>query len=141
MTPDFRDPPTPQQIIEARQAHPPQRRAAPLAAWFMLTAVMAAISAVLGAGIAAHSGENLVQALFLIGFGAFCGAVPGGLSGLIDAAPIRGGLLGALMGAIAGAAAFAAALIPGEKFEFAFHTSALAALCIFAAAIMGRWRR
>ena len=136
--PSFRDPPAPQESFSA----PLQRKAAPLAAWFMLTAIMAAQFAVLATALAGREWDlDLPELLGSIIAGGVVGATLGGLSGLFDQFPVRGGLLGALMGAIAGIIAVCAAMIPGERIDLAFQTSALAALCVFASAVMGRWQR
>lgn len=139
---DFRDPSIREEVIKAKLANPPRRRAAPLAAWFMLTAVMAAHSAVIATALAGRDLTDDVPSM-LGGVAALVagGATLGGLAGLFDQSPVRGGFLGAAMGGLVGVTTLAAVSIPGDKIDLAFHASALAAICIFAAALMGRWQR
>jgi hypothetical protein len=138
----YQDPRRRQQLIEAILAAPPQRRAAPLAAWFMLTAVMAAHFAVLAPALAGRDWNN--DFLSLLGWlvvGCGTGVTLGAISGLFDQSPLRGGILGGIMGSLVGITAVFAAEIPENRINLAFHTSALAALCILAAAVVGRWQR
>src|SRR6187397_1349208 len=93
--PSFRDQAQPEPMTPARLADPLQRKAAPLAAWFMLTAVMAAHCAVLATALAGRSGEtDLPEFLGVVIAGGIFGAVLGGLTGLFDQSPLRGGILG-----------------------------------------------
>ena len=120
----------------------PQRKAAPLAAWFMLTAVMAALFAVLATALTAgHPDRDLIELAGVMLGNGILGAILGGLCGLFDLPRPRGALLGAIMGGLVGITATAAAFIPADRIDLAFHTSALAALCVFASALMGRWQR
>lgn len=138
----FRDVWQQQPVLQAQLAAPVQRRAAPLAAWFMLTAIMAGQCAVVATALAGRNWDSDLPELLgsMIAAG-ILGAVMGGLSGLFDQSPVRGGMLGALMGGLVGVTAVCAAMIPGERIDLAFHTSALAAVCVFGSALMGRWKR
>lgn len=108
----------------------------------MLTAVMASQFAIVATAVTGQDwGPSLPEVLGSIVVGGFFGAILGGLSGLFDQSPLRGGMLGAITGGLIGITATSAAVIPGDKIDLAFHSSALAALCIFASALMGRWRR
>lgn len=108
----------------------------------MLTAVMAALCAIFATAVTGRDWDReLPEVVSWIVAGGILGAAIGGLSGLFDQTPLRGGVLGAITGGLIGIAAACAALIPGDKIDVAFHTSALAALCVFASALMGRWRR
>jgi hypothetical protein len=119
-----------------------QRKAAPLAAWFMLTAVMAAHFVVVATALTGQRPDReLLEVLFAIVGAGLVGAGLGSLSGLFDVPRSRGALLGAVMGGLAGSTAVCAALIPADRIDVTFHATALAALCIFASALMGRWQR
>ena len=140
--PFLRDAWQPQPSVQAQPGAPVQRKAAPLAAWFMLTAIVAGQCAVLATALAGRSWDlDLPELLGSMIAGGVLGAVMGGLSGLFDQSPVRGGMLGALMGGLVGVTAVCAAMIPGESIDLAFHTSALAAVCVFGSALMGRWKR
>jgi hypothetical protein len=138
----FRDAWQPQPVVPAQLAVPVRRKAAPLAAWFMLTAIMAGQCAVLAAALSGRDwDQDLPELLGSMLAGGVLGAVLGGLSGLFDQSPLRGGMLGTLMGGLVGVTAVCAAMISPDNINLAFHTSALVALCVFASALMGRWKR
>src|SRR5687767_7176937 len=114
---------------------PPQRRAAPIAAWLMLTAAMGAMFAVITAGMTGAA-RPINEMLLGAALGAVLGLLIGGLSGSFDQARMRGSALGAVMGALTGLAAVMATAIPPERIDIAFHVSAIAGLCILAAGLM-----
>lgn len=138
----FGDTDLPVQIVSATLVSPPRRRAAPLAAWFMLTAVMASYCTIVATALSEANSIEDWSSVLLAAFGVgIVSGVLGGLAGLFDQSPLRGGILGAALGAIVGITSACAAIIPHAKIDLAFHSAAVAAICIFAAALMGRWQR
>lgn len=108
----------------------------------MLTAVIATQCAIWTTALTGRDWDReLPEVLGSIVAGGIVGTVLGGLSGLFDQSPLRGGVLGAITGGLIGITAVSAALIPSNKIDLAFHSSALGALCVFASALMGRWSR
>ncbi len=138
------EPPRHDEVVTARLVVPPPRRAAPLAAWLMFTAMMATLLVPIGPALANSRNERddlLSAILYVVVGGGGLGMVIGGLSGLFDSVPMRGGLLGAATGAAVGMTTIAATTLSPEQFALAFSASALGSLGILAAAITGRWVR
>ena len=118
----------------------PARRALPLSAYFLLTAVVAAGMAMLALATSSNDPKDMDVMLDFTG-GAAVGTVLGFIMGCFNVPRWSHALLGGVTGAAIGVVTAATTVISFGSMDQAFLISGFASLAILATAIVGRWNR
>jgi hypothetical protein len=118
-----------------------QRRTVPLGAYFILTAIVAFVFAIIRLSFPEDETGSWEELGKAAGGGGMFGALLGGGMGLFDVPRSRGLLLGAVAGLLIGATVSVSFTLPLHKLSLAIHLANASAILIVGFAIAVRWNR